>query len=602
MPLETALRSQPLYSSTLVLQTDDASKAPAKEIISDRSYAVIIVCMLALLTYHLITTYVSKDEIEEPDWTGYSDDWTGYSDNLTEAHVLPRVTIFPSPVQFVSLHPSPLKGSVESSSTGMEPNSSVLVGDATGPNSSSRAPSVAPTTQFSRCSVDDIGRVGDGVCNGGLYMVEQCGFDGGDCANCAVHKMYMVGDSFCDGGDYNTLECGWDGGDCLEFNELYPDCDVPEPFLVGDGLCHAGYQGKECGLDGGDCPPCLNDLTRIGDGFCDWKLHTPECDWDGGDCLGCVLNERMGDGICDHEFDKINCGHDAGDCPTMVIPSIGRPKSIAYSPNGLSLACGFTNLPLLLYAFPKTDTNTQLNDTLSVKSIAYSPNNQRLFLAVENSIQVWDLTHQPPKHLNTIRGHLKMVVSLAISPNGETLATASFDNSVKLWNVSSDALLHSLQGHQWNVFCVAFDPNGQTLASGSYDKTIKIWNVDGSFLLDLLGHLDGILSVAFSPNKSILASASFDKTIKIWSTELWTCLATLIGHAGSINEVIFSPDGSIIASASTDGTVKLWDATNYAEIRTLSGHSSAVSTIAFHPLGAYLTSGSADGSVKTWRV
>ena len=65
-------------------------------------------------------------------------------------------------------------------------------------------------------------KLGDGVCDGGLFFTEECGFDHGDCANCKVDNPSLIGDGECDGGDYNTEECGWDGGDCIEFNEKYP--------------------------------------------------------------------------------------------------------------------------------------------------------------------------------------------------------------------------------------------------------------------------------------------------------------------------------------------------------------------------------------------
>jgi len=64
-----------------------------------------------------------------------------------------------------------------------------------------------------------------------------------------------IGDGRCDGGDYNTDDCGSDGGDCDEFNDKYPNCNVEDPYRIGDRSCNDGgaYNTTDCGFDGGDC-------------------------------------------------------------------------------------------------------------------------------------------------------------------------------------------------------------------------------------------------------------------------------------------------------------------------------------------------------------
>ena len=120
------------------------------------------------------------------------------------------------------------------------------------------------------------------------------------------------------------------------------------------------------------------------------------------------------------------------------------------------------------------------------------------------------------KLLQTLSEHLDSVSSVAFSPDGQTLASASLDKTIKLWNVSTGKLLQTLSGHSDWVRSVAFSPDGQTLASGSQDKTIKLWNVTtGKLLQTLSRHSYGINSVAFSPDSQTLASGSSDKTIKL---------------------------------------------------------------------------------------
>jgi WD40 repeat protein len=126
-----------------------------------------------------------------------------------------------------------------------------------------------------------------------------------------------------------------------------------------------------------------------------------------------------------------------------------------------------------------------------------------------------------PKPLLTLKGHTSLVRSVAWSPDGQRLATASDDDTAKVWDAASGQELLTLRGNSKGMSSVAWSPpqtgKDERLATGSYDNTAKVWDAaSGKELLTLRGHTNSVYSVAWSPDGQRLATASRDHTAKVW--------------------------------------------------------------------------------------
>jgi WD40 repeat protein/tRNA A-37 threonylcarbamoyl transferase component Bud32 len=203
-------------------------------------------------------------------------------------------------------------------------------------------------------------------------------------------------------------------------------------------------------------------------------------------------------------------------------------------------------------------------------------------------------------------GHSSEVWDAAISPDGMTVASASFDHSVKTWDLATGALKQTLRGHKERVYSVAFDRGGTRLVSASADKTAIVWDLTtGEPLHTLVGHTDNVRCAAFSPNDYWIATGSWDGTLRLWSGESGKPLGTYRTSTGWITRLAFSPDGRWVVVGGSGGSAEVWNYGSGKRIQRFEEHPGPVLGVAFSPDAQRVATSSNDaggGVVKIWEV
>ncbi len=297
--------------------------------------------------------------------------------------------------------------------------------------------------------------------------------------------------------------------------------------------------------------------------------------------------------------------------PVILRPFVDRAWYAIFSPDGKSLVTGTnTSGGIRVYdvATHKEAGLLEAEPKTTFACAAFSPDGKLLVTSGGNKILVWDFAER--KLLTKFEAHTKGVRSLAFTPDGKTLASASDDTTVKLWEVGTWQQRPGACSSSEPVFFVTFSPDGKTLAIATGDfrearsRRVTLYDYDAGSVKERLklaaGQSGPAWSLAFSPDGKTLASSSFDPMVKLWEPSSGGVVASLPSEGISARGLAFTPDGKTLAAGMGDGSIALWEVASGRRTATLRGHEQHLFTVAISPDGKTLASASKDGSVRLW--
>ena len=192
--------------------------------------------------------------------------------------------------------------------------------------------------------------------------------------------------------------------------------------------------------------------------------------------------------------------------------------------------------------------------------------------------------------------------SAAFSPDGRRIATASEDQTARLWDAASGTVIAVLKGHTRRVRSVVYSSDGSKVVTLG-KKTARLWDgATGTEIVVLKDHSETVLSASFSPDGSRVLTASEDQTARLWDAATGTEISVLKGHTLAVLSAAFSPDGRRVVTTSWDNTGRLWDADTGTTIAVLKGHTKPVLSAVFSCDGRRVATTSWDDTARLWDI
>jgi cytochrome c len=273
----------------------------------------------------------------------------------------------------------------------------------------------------------------------------------------------------------------------------------------------------------------------------------------------------------------------------------GPVRAVAISPDGKEAVSGSFDTSAIRWSLTRNVALQvmRFHDD-AVNAVAWLKNGRIVTAGADAKIAIW--TPGRPKPDKVLTGHSGPIVDLAASPDGKTLASASWDHTARLWPLEPGGVSRVLIGNAMNVNGVAFSPDGGNVISAGYDATLRIWKLGGGVIVRNLP--SPLNTVAVTPDGEIIAAGATGQVFFL--TPKGEMLGDVQAMATPVIQVTISHDGKLIAAAGVRGSVAIIERKTRKLLRTLIGPGLPVWAVAFFPDNRTLLTGGTDRMIRRW--
>ena len=273
-------------------------------------------------------------------------------------------------------------------------------------------------------------------------------------------------------------------------------------------------------------------------------------------------------------------------------------RALAISPDGQTALTGSFNSTAIRWSLARNAAEQVLRfHADAVNAVVLLRDGRAATAGADGRIAIWTAGKTEPDAV--LEGHTAPIAALAVSPDGATLASASWDQTVRLWPLAGGAP-RVLEGHSQNVNGVAFAPDGRTLVSVSYDQSVRIWPLSGPSAATVVAMPSPLNAVAIGGDGEIAAGGADGRVYFL--TGNGARAGEVAAGPRPVISMAISPDGALVAAAGIGGSVAVIDRRTRGLARTLVGPGLPVWSVAFLPDSRTLLTGGADNIIRRWNA